>query len=239
MPQQINLATPILLSQKRYFSAQTMAISLGIFTVFGGVLAGGMVWSLKSSSAGFTQTMANQAREIESLQAAIQRIKASAAPADAGLGQELQNKRKAVSQKQQLLSALKEGMLVPGEGHSDRLLWVARSIPQPVWVTQVKADQTRLEVNGFTLEPAALNAWVDRLADSPLMRGLKLASVKVENTVAPATATAPAITPVANAGDPVAASSARPVWGFSMVNLMPTPAQAVEANSAVSSGAKP
>ena len=232
MPQQINLATPVLLSQKRYFSAQTMAISLGIFTVFGGVLAGGMVWSLKSASAGFTQTMANQALEIESLQAAIQRAKANAAPPDAALGQELQNKRKAVSQKQQLLAALKEGMFVPGEGHSDRLLWVARSIPQPVWVTLVKADRTRLEVNGFTLEPAALNAWVDRLADSPLMRGLKLASVQVESTVTPAT------TPVATAAAPVVAASARPVWGFTMVNVMPTSAQAADANAA-SSGAKP
>lgn len=237
MPQQINLATPVLLSEKRYFSAQTMAITLGVFTLFGGVLAGGMAWSLKSASVDFTQTMANQSLEIASLQAAIQRMKANAAPPDAALGQELQSKRKAVSQKQQLLAALKEGMFVPGEGHSDRLLWVARSIPQPVWVTQVKADRTRLEVNGFTLEPAALNAWVDRLGDSPLMRGLKLATVQVESTATPATA--PVVTaPVVTAAASVAVAAARPVWGFTMVNVMPTSAPVADANAA-SSGAKP
>jgi Tfp pilus assembly protein PilN len=218
MPQQINLATPVLLSQKRYFSAQTMVIALGVFAVFGAAVSGGLVWSLKTSSAGFTQTMANQTLELESLKAAIQRSKASAAPADAALVQELQSKRKAVSQKEQLLAALKEGMFVPDEGHSDRLLWVARSIPQPVWVTQVKADPSRLEVNGFTLEPAALNAWVERLAESPLMRGLKLASVKVESAVAPAT-------PAAGATAPAAVSNARPVWSFSMVNLLPAPVE--------------
>jgi Tfp pilus assembly protein PilN len=231
MPQQINLATPVLLSQKRYFSAQTMAIALGVFAVFGAAVSGGLVWSLKTSSAGFTQTMANQTLELEGLKAAIQRSKASAAPADAALVQELQSKRKAVSQKEQLLAALKEGMFVPGEGHSDRLLWVARSIPQPVWVTQVKADPSRLEVNGFTLEPAALNAWVERLAESPLMRGLKLASVKVESAVAPG---APA-TPTAGATAPVAVSNARPVWSFSMVNLLPAPV----ANAALPAGGKP
>lgn len=219
MAQQINLATPVLLSQKRYFSAQTMAIALAVFVVFGAALGGAFVWSLKSSSAGFVQTMADQSREVESLQAAIQRIKSSAAPADAALVQELQNKRKTVTQKEQLLAALKEGMLVPGEGHSDRLLWVARSIPQPVWVTQVKADQARLEVIGFTLEPAALNAWVDSLAQSPLMRGLKLAQVKVESAVAPVA------TPVAGAPAPVAASTAKPVWSFSMVNVLPAGAK--------------
>lgn len=231
MPQQINLATPVLLSQKRYFSAQTMAIALGVFAVFGAAMSGGLVWSLKTSSAGFTQTMASQTLEVESLKAAIQRSKASAAPADAALVQELQSKRKAVSQKEQLLAALKEGMFVPGEGHSDRLLLLARSIPQPVWLTQVKADPSRLEVSGFTLESAALNAWVERLADSPLMRGLKLASVKVDSTVAPA---APA-TPAAGATAPVAVSTARPVWSFSMVNLMPAPV----ANAALPAGGKP
>jgi Tfp pilus assembly protein PilN len=231
MPQQINLATPVLLSQKRYFSAQTMVIAMGVFAVFGAAMSGGLVWSLKTSSDGFTQTMASQTLEVESLKAAIQLSKASAAPADAALIQELQSKRKAVSQKEQLLAALKEGMFVPGEGHSDRLLWVARSIPQPVWVTQVKADSSRLEVSGFTLEPAALNAWVERLADSPLMRGLKLASVKVESTVAPV---APA-TPAAGTTAPVAVSTARPVWSFSMVNLMPAPV----ANAAPPAGGAP
>jgi Tfp pilus assembly protein PilN len=42
-------------------------------------------------------------------------------------------------------------------------------------------DGSRFEVAGFTLEPSALNEWVDKLAASPLMQGLKLATVKVES----------------------------------------------------------
>ena len=39
MAQQINLCTPIL-PPKRYFSAQTMAITLGVLSLLGGLCAG-------------------------------------------------------------------------------------------------------------------------------------------------------------------------------------------------------
>jgi Tfp pilus assembly protein PilN len=220
MPQQINLCTPILLTQKRYFSAQTMALTLAVFVVLGGGLCATWVWSLHSASAGYTQTMAAQSIEVDGLQAAIQRGKASAAPVDPALVQQLQERRKAVQQRGELLIALQTGLLRPGEGHSDRLKLVARSIPAPVWVTEVKADPTRFELSGFTLEPAALNTWVDTLAGSPLMRGLKLATVKVESAVAaqlkvPGAATSAATT--------VPVSAQRAVWSFNLVNLEPLP----------------
>jgi Tfp pilus assembly protein PilN len=231
MPQQINLCTPILLTQKRYFSAQTMALTLGLFIALGGLLCAAWVWSLHNASAGYSQTMTGQAREIESLQAAIQRSKASAAPVDPALVQQLQERRKAVQQRGQVLVALQDGLLRPGEAHSDRLLLVARSIPAAVWVTEVKADATRFEISGFTLESAALNTWVGTLAGSPLMRSLKLAAVKVENTQA-AQLNVPVTAVAASASPSVAA---RAVWSFNLVNVEPPPAV-----SAISpNGAKP
>jgi Tfp pilus assembly protein PilN len=231
MPQQINLCTPILLTQKRYFSAQTMALTLGLFIALGGLLCAAWVWSLHNASAGYSQTMTGQAREIESLQVAIQRSKASAAPVDPALVQQLQERRKVVQQRGQVLVALQDGLLRPGEAHSDRLLLVARSIPAAVWVTEVKADATRFEISGFTLESAALNTWVGTLAGSPLMRSLKLAAVKVENTQA-AQLNVPVTAVAASASPSVAA---RAVWSFNLVNVEPPPAV-----SAISpNGAKP
>lgn len=221
MPQQINLSLPILLTQKRYFSAHTMALTLAVFLVLGGTLCAVWVWNLRNASAGYEQTMLAQTREIESLQAAIQRGKANAAPVDPALVRQLQERRTAVQQRGQLLMALQTGLLRPGEGHSDRLLLVARSIPASVWVTEVKADPSRFELSGFTLEPAALNTWVDTLAGSPLMRSLKLATVRVESTAAtqpavPATAVPAPKTP--------AVATARAVWAFQLVNVEPLPA---------------
>lgn len=217
MPQQINLCTPILLTQKRYFSAQTMAIALGVFLVLGTALCGTWVWNLDRASESFQQTLNSHTVELNGLKAAIQSAQASAVPVDPSLVALLAERRNAVVQREMLKEALNEGMFRPGWGHSDRLTWVARSIPAPVWITEVRMDGTRFEVSGFTLEPAALNDWVDKLSTSPLMQGLKLATVKVQNASA-ATLVVP--------GSPASATSApaapaRPVWSFNLVSIEP------------------
>lgn len=245
MAQQINLCTPILLKPKHYFSAQTMAQTLGVFVALGGLLCAAWVWNLQRATEGFLQVMGSQTNEIESLKNAIQRGRAAAAPVDAALLAQLQAARTAVQQREQLRDALQQGMLVPGWGHSDRLLWVARSIPAPVWVTDVKMDEGRFEVSGFTLEPAALNDWVSKLSTNPLMQSMKLATVKVESAVAaqmpvPATAIAASATAAAPAAGTPASPPAvqRSVWSFSLLSATP-PATAPLVSADTSSGAKP
>ena len=73
MPQQINLFTPILLTQKRYFSARTMVQALAVFVILGGGLCAYWVWSLNAASEGFGKTLATQSRELESQVPAGQR----------------------------------------------------------------------------------------------------------------------------------------------------------------------
>jgi len=229
MPQQINLCTPILLKPKHYFSAQTMVQTLVVLVVLGGGLSGAWVWNVQRTAAEFSRIMVTQATEIESLNAAILRSRAAAAPVDPALVAQLQGKRVAVQQREKLLEALQQGMLVPGWGHSDRLRWVARSIPGPVWVTDIKIDKDRFDVTGFTLEPAALNDWVGKLSASPLMSGLQLVTVKVESVVA-AQIRIPSSAVAAPVGAGAAAS--RPVWSFSLFSATPpAPAPAATVNT--------
>ena len=217
MPQQINLCTPILLTQKRYFSAHTMAISLGIFVVLGAALCGTWVWGLDHASESFQQSVESHKTEVESLQAAILRSKANSAPVDPTLLAQLTERHNAVAQREKLKEALSQGLFQPGWGHSDRLTWVARSIPAPVWISEVRLDGARFEVSGFTLEPAALNEWVDKLSVSPLMQGLKLATVRVEKAVAANLAVPSAAASAASAP----AAPARAVWAFNLVSAEP------------------
>lgn len=233
MPQQINLCTPILLTQKRYFSAHTMAIALAVFLVLGGALCGTWVWNLDRGTEAFNQSISAQARDVASLKAAIQQSQASAAPADPALLAQLQERRNAVAQREQLKEALVEGMFRPGWGHSDRLTWVARSIPAPVWITDVRMDGSRFEVTGFTLEPAALNDWVNKLSVSPLMQGLKLATVKVEHATAATVAVPGAAASAASAPQ----APPRAVWSFNLVSIEP-PA-IVDKTASSAPGAKP
>lgn len=239
MAQQINLCIPILLKEKRYLSANTMLLSLGVFVVVGAALCGYLVWSLQRATASLQQTVAAQTREIENLQAALQRSRASAAPPDPALMAQLQELRNTLVHRQRLRAALQEGLLRPGWGHSDRMTWVARSIPAPAWITGMRLNDNRFEVHGFTLEPSALNDWVNQLAISPLMQGLRLANVKVENAnnasnaanAAAVAATAPPSAPASGAASGVV----RPVWSFHLVSEEPVapgaPASAASARS--------
>lgn len=220
MAQQINLCTGLVKTQRERFTARTMLPALGVFVVLGGALCAAGVWSLERSAAGYRQTNDAQSVEIKNLQAAITQSRANANPVDPALVQQLQDRRAAVLQREKVLLEVQQGLFHAGEGHSDRLFLVARSIPAPAWVTSVKVDSGRFEVVGFTLEPGALNDWVARLAASPLMRNLKLSTVTVENTAASrlsvpvaASATVPAA-----GGKPTAPRS---VWSFSLVSIEP------------------
>ncbi len=180
MAQQINLRTPILLAQKRYFAAETVAVSITVFALLGGLLCGYWVYSLNRSSAVLERLAASNMRERDSLQAAIQARVADKAPPDAALLQEMNGARQEVSQRDSLLQILSRGVSLPGRGHAARMRVVAQSIPAQVWVTELVTDEYRMEVRGFTLEPEALNQWVARLAEQPLLKGQALAAVKVE-----------------------------------------------------------
>lgn len=219
MSQQINLCTPILLTQKRYFSAQTMAQALAIFLLLGGGLCAYWVWALTVATEGFKQTLTLQARELETLDSAIKQSKASAVSMEVALTQDLQGRRAELQLREQQLAALELGLFLPGWGHSNRLQLVAQSIPSQVWVTDVKADDVQLVISGFTFEPAALNDWVSRLSLSPLLKGQKLATIRVENVST--TATFPSDTPSVNSALPAAdPTPARPVWAFQMVSAI-------------------
>jgi len=214
MPQQINLCSPTQRIRPQIFSARTMLHSLTVFAVLGGALCAVMVWNLQRSTAEFTRLVQSQIQEIEKLKVAADAAQASVGPAGSALEVQLQAKRKELARRQRLLVALQDGLLRPGLGHSDQLSLLARSVPDPVWVTTFKADAMRLEVSGFTLEPDALNAWVKRLSQSPLLQGLELAMVQVENaTQAPK--------------EGAAGANARPVWSFKLVHAAPSDEQAV------------
>jgi Tfp pilus assembly protein PilN len=133
---------------------------------------------------------------------------------DAGLTQQLEARRLDLKQRTLLLDAVRDGAFKPGLGHSDRLQLLAKTIPAKVWIKSVDADAQHLEITGFTLEPAALNEWVARLSPSPLLQGLQLSAMQVDNT---ALASSQGVVPgQANPND-------RAVWSFRLKSERPEP----------------
>ena len=125
------------------------------------------------------------------------------------------------------LAELRRGLMAPGQGHSARLQWVAQSIPDQVWVTQVRGDALQLEVAGFTEEPMALNDWVARLAQSPLLHGQQLTRVKVERAEL---ATGAGLARSAQPASAPVMARARAPWAFTLVSVLPPVGQSVPGN---------
>lgn len=193
MPQQINLSTPVLLAQKRYFSAQTMAFSLLVFLVAGLAMTAYGLWSLQGVTGSLQASLATRQPELVRLRDDVARARADTGADSKQIAQQLQAARDRLQERRQVLAELQQGLLTPGRGHSARMQLVAGTIPPQAWITAIQADATQFEVRGFTQEPAVLNDWVNQLARSPVLAGQHLTRVKVER-----------------------APGERPLWSFSL-----------------------
>ncbi len=224
MPQQINLYTPVLLTQKRLFSAAFMVRALVVLLALGVALGGYEVIHLQAQSVASRQTLQQQAQVLEKLRLTTRQRQAAAVPAELALGQELKTRRAELLQLQRALTQLQQGVFRPGEGHAARLALVARSIPATAWVTLVKADAVRFEVSGFSFDPAALNSWIDQLAASPLLTGQRLITVNVVKVGAAGQSGASGASSL-NAATPAGAPTGteRPVWSFTLVTATEPP----------------
>ncbi len=229
MAQQINLCLPILQKRKTSFTAQNLVLALLVLLVVGGALAGAWVWNLNRANDSLNTTLAAQSKELDALRVAVERSKLGDAPAQAAAAQTLAQRKAELQQRQKVLSALQEGLFQAGYGHSDRLKLVAQSIPAAVWVTQIKADDRLLDVTGYTVEPAALNDWVSKLAASALLKGQALSTVKVES-VDPANVPMPGAAAVVQGAAQAASRPASvpvralpPLWSFGLLSSMAAP----------------
>lgn len=239
MAQQVNLCLPILRKQKSSFTAQTLAQALAILLLVGGAMGAVWVWNLNQASTSLKSTLATQTQELDGLRAALAKNQGVVAPGQTAAEQELAQRRAHLAQREKVLAALQQGHIQPGFGHAARLQLVAQTIPSAAWVSQINADERTLEVIGYTLEPAVLTTWVNRLADSPLLKGQSLSTVKVDSvkpdTVLPgAVAVAQAVRPaVAVSTAQTSGSSPKPslpaIWSYALLSSMAPPAAASKA----------
>jgi Tfp pilus assembly protein PilN len=184
MAQQINLYSPIFLAPRRYFSAQAMAISLGVFAlallaVCGWMLASGN--SLRRDLAGSVQAQAAESGRL------TQALAVQPAASGAALQQELALAQRTLDTRRALLDELTRGRLLQGRSHAAMLRMVAQTVPATAWLTEIRLVEGRLDLRGLTLQPDALRHWLTQLAVHPLTREQQLAAVRLEH-VAPGTA---------------------------------------------------
>ena len=79
-----------------------------------------------------------------------------------------------------MLAELSRGLVTDGRSHSAWLRLLAQTVPAPVWLTEVKLAENRVELTGATLQPDALRPWLARLGAHPLAAGRSFTALKVE-----------------------------------------------------------
>lgn len=232
MAQQINLYNPILLAQRRYFSARAMAHAILVFAV---LLALACAWVLASAAMlrrelqGSTQAQASERQRL------TQALAAEPAASGAALEQELAQAQLAVARQRALLDELSRGRLLEGRSHAAMLRMVAQTVPPSVWLTDIRLVEDRLELGGLALQPDALRPWLTRLAQHPLLADQRLAAVKLERVTAGAGAGAGAM------GSMLPGTTA---WSFQLMSRTPgtmvtTVATANDYAANVSTGGRP
>lgn len=226
MAQQVNLYLPILRKQKSPFTGLALLQAWVILMVLGGALGVAWVWNLKQASASLHAVLSAQNTELEGLRAALAKNQTGATPAKTTAENALAARRAELEQREVVLAALQQGHFEPGFGHSARLQLVAKTIAPEAWVTQITADDQALQVVGFTLEPAVLTSWVNRLTESPLLQGQMLSSVKVDRVKTDSVLPPPVTTGTLAASTSTQAEKPA-IWSFAMLSKLATPAMVV------------
>ncbi len=182
MAQQINLYSPILMAPRRYFSALAMLQLLAFLAM---VLAAACAWAVWSTGALRQELQASTAIQATEHAQLTRELAVLAPKPDGGaaLEQEITALRSALAEQQRKIEELLRGRVIEGRSHAAMLKLVAQTVPVPVWLTDLRLLEGRLELTGMTLQPQALQPWLADLAKHPLTAGQRLAAVKVERNV--------------------------------------------------------
>ncbi|RZJ10690.1 MAG: hypothetical protein EOP39_08080 [Rubrivivax sp.] len=221
MAQQINLLAPILLTPKRYFSAQALLQACGLLIVVGIAVALWMQQRDRRADAEHQALLASYAAERQQL--TVARVSLPA-PLDANaLQQQLQPLEAGNEQRRALLRTVgSEGGGRAGQRHSDLLTLVARSLPEAAWLADLRYAPGRLELVGGTLQTPVLRPWFSQLAAHPLLAGQELSALRVERLGSPGSSDNHGNALLSNTGS--LAGSGLPIWAFRVVSAPAQPA---------------
>lgn len=194
MSQQINLYNPILLRQKKYFSAVTMAQALGILLL--GLLA--FYGYARYQVAGLQTATELGAKRLESTQARLARLAQQFSPRakSAELEQRIlqtETELKTLAQAQQ---ALKQSGLLDSSGFSPYFQALARQIVDGLWLTQFTVGGGEMRISGRALQAQLVPTYIRRLGTEPALQGRQFSMLEMRQPeIAPEIAGGPAQKP--------------------------------------------
>jgi Tfp pilus assembly protein PilN len=208
MAQQINLYNPIFLQQKKHFSAVTMLQALGLLVAGIVVFYGYAIYETRA----LTRVAEDSRRQLQTQSEQVAKLTREFSPQgrSKALQDELARAEAQLKQREDLIAMLGTGALGNTEGFARYLSALARQSLPGVWLTgfNVSGDEVELRLSGRVLYPDLVPAYVRALNKEEVMRGRRVAEMRLtarEERAAPPTAA-----PGASAADAAAAAPKPP-----------------------------
>lgn len=180
MSQQINLFNPVLLRQKKYFSAITMVQALALIllgallvALYASFRLSGLQAEAERSSARLAAAQAQQARAAAEF---------GVRQANPSLAAELKRTNSEVQALQQVFDILQTGEIGNTDGYSDYLTAFARQITGGLWLTgfAIHGAGNEIALQGRTLRPDLVPAYISRLTREPVMHGKSFSTLVMQ-----------------------------------------------------------
>lgn len=193
---QINLYNASLLPTREVFSARLI---VG-WVVVASIAMAAVAWWAVIETRKINLEIANQA----SRQAADRARTLPVLPTGEVLPtpQQLVARQQALRSQQALLEtrrtareALQRGIATYKSGPSALMRQMANSIPPPIWLIEVRVAGSKVDISGKTLEPDAVNLWLERLRASEILAIKPVPAVRLERADAVTQQQPPARTP--------------------------------------------
>lgn len=177
MSQQINLYNPILLRQKKYFSAVTMAQALGVLLL--GLLA---FYGYARYQVASLQTATEQsAKRLENAQARVGRLAQQFSPRtkSAELEQRIEKTEAEIKGLAQAQQALKQSGLLDSSGFSPYFKALARQIVDGLWLTEFTVGGGEMRISGRALQAQLVPTYIRRLGAEPVLQGRQFSMLEM------------------------------------------------------------
>ncbi|MDO8178154.1 MAG: PilN domain-containing protein [Undibacterium sp.] len=180
MSQQINLFNPIFLKTQKVFSA------ISLLQTFGLVLLGAicMVMYVIYQSAGLMRSADIVTAQLRNAEAQIAKLRAQAVVpvANKALEASLAKLEADIQNRQKISAVLQKSDFGNTQGYSAYLVAFARQIPTGLWLTgfTISGGGNEISLQGRTLKPELVPAYVSQLKREPAMQGKSFAALQMQ-----------------------------------------------------------
>lgn len=184
MEQQVNLYQPILGAEKRLFSARAIGVGILVLAVCLGGLGGFAAWRTGRVERAVVQLEAEQAHQLAQTEQASAALRPTKSIAE--LDAEAKNLTAEIAARDRALEVVRQGVTTAGSSFSARFEAIARRQPDGVWLREivVGAGDARLALQGRTLDPRLVPAYLAALAEERALDGVRFDTLSMRRAKA-------------------------------------------------------